>query len=192
MKIKRILAYIVDVFIITLISSFLFSTIFKSDYERHYDLGQGYLKEILDRDENSISQDRIVEMNYNLSQLQIKSNIIRFGLTIVYFCFISFAWNGKTIGKKILKIQVVPIKGKKLNPPLFFLREILITNSFFNLLDIINTSVCGLTKWATFTEIISIGKFIAYGLILGFIIFRDDERGLHDVICKTNVVSEKK
>ena len=192
MKIKRVLAYITDMFIITAISSILFATIFKNDYERYMDASRGYVKEILNRDKESISDDRIVEINYNLSQLQIKSLILRFGLTVVYFCFISYAWNGKTIGKKILRIRVVPVNGRKLNPPLFMLREILITNSIFNLLDILNTSLCGLSKWSTFTEIISIGKFTMIGLILGFFIFREDERGLHDVICQTNVISEKK
>ncbi len=132
-----------------------------------------------------------MDMNYTLSKLQAPNLIIKLGLTILYFGILSFMWNGKTLGKKILKIRVVPIKGKKLNPPLYLLRGILITNSLFNLIDIINTSVFTGEMWNGFAGMISYGKMLMSVMIIGVMIFRDDERGLHDLICRTKVIEEK-
>ena len=191
MKVKRIIAYLIDMFIISLLANIIFSLAFPNNFEKYNEKADEYVERILSFGSADIAEDELMDMNYTLSKLQAPNLIIKLGLTILYFGILSFMWNGKTLGKKILKIRVVPIKGKKLNPPLYLLRGILITNSLFNLIDIINTSVFKGEMWNGFASMISYGKMIMSVMIIGVMIFRDDERGLHDLICRTKVIEEK-
>ncbi len=191
MKVKRIIAYLIDMFIISLLANIIFSLAFSNNYEKYNEKANEYVERILSFGSADIAEDELMDMNYTLSKLQAPNLIIKLGLTILYFGILSFMWNGKTLGKKILKIRVVPIKGKKLNPPLYLLRGILITNSLFNLIDIINTSVFTGEMWNGFAGMISYGKMLMSVMIIGVMIFRDDERGLHDLICRTKVIEEK-
>ena len=191
MKIKRIIAYLIDMFIISLLANLIFSLAFANNFEKYNEKADEYVERILSFGSADIAEDELMDMNYTLSKLQTPNLIIKLGLTVLYFGILSFMWNGKTLGKKILKIRVVPIKGKKLNPPLYLFRGILITNSIFNLIDIINTSVFTGEMWNGFAGMISYGKMLMSVMIIGVMIFRDDERGLHDLICRTKVIEEK-
>ena len=191
MKIKRIFAYLIDMFIISLLANIIFSTAFSNNFEKYNEKANEYVERILSFGSADIDEEELMNMNYTLSKLQSPNLIIKLGLTILYFGILSYMWNGKTLGKKLLKIRVVPIKGKKLNPPLYLFRGILITNSIFNLLDILNTSIFTGEMWNGFAGMISYGKMLMSAMIIGVMIFRDDERGLHDLICRTKVVEEK-
>lgn len=192
MKVKRIIAYIIDIFIISMLSYLLYTSIFTNNAELYQEKSESYLKEIIYSGSSELDENELINMNYELAKLQNPRLIINLGLSIFYFSILSYIWNGKTLGKKLLKIKVVPIKGKNLNSALYILRGILITNSIFNLLDIINTYAFTGMTWYKVQEMIAYGKIILSSSIIGVMIFRDDERGLHDLICKTNVIEDKK
>ena len=192
MKAKRIFAYIIDFFIISCISTIIFQIAFKTNsYEEYVNKTEAYYKELVSSGSTEYTEEDLVNILYDISKAQIPLTIIQFGLTVLYFGILSFVANGKTLGKKIFNLRVVPIKGKKLNPGLYFLREIILTNSIFNLLSIINISLCGVKKWYFFNSIITNAKTVVVIILLGFLIFREDERSLHDIICKTKIVEEK-
>ena len=90
-----------------------------------------------------------------------------------------------------MKIKVVPIKGNKLNPGLFILRTLLITSIIPNLISVISIFYLSPNTWYNLTGIISQIQEFFFLIILGFMIFRDDERGLHDLICQTKVIDTK-
>ena len=192
MKTKRIFAYIIDFFIINFLSTLIFKVAFNnSAYENYEDKVTAYYKELASSGSTDYTEEDLMKIIYNIQKDQIPLSIIQFGLTVLYFGIISFMTNGLTIGKKILKIRVVPVEGKKLNPGLYFLREIILTNSIIDLLSIINISLCGVEKWYLLNSIITNLGTLTTLILLGFMIFREDERSLHDIICKTKVIEEK-
>lgn len=192
MKTKRIFAYIVDVLLISVISTLIFQIVFKtSSYQEYEEKTEQYVNELMSSGSTEYTEEDLVNILYDINKVQIPKQIIDFGLTIFYFGILSFIFNGKTLGKKLFKLRVVPLKGKKLNAPLYFLREIILTNSIFSLLSIINISLCGVEKWYLFNSIITNGRTFVVLALIGTLIFREDERSLHDVICKTKVIEEK-
>ena len=99
---------------------------------------------------------------------------------------------GQTLGKKIQKIKVVPVEGKELNPHLFILRSVILTNLFPQIASICAILFLKEKQWILASGIISnISLTITFALVM-VLIFRNDERSLHDLICKTKVIEVNK
>ena len=193
MKIKRICAYIVDFTIISIISTFIFFIFFKNTaYSEYLEKNEYYVHELSSSGSTEFTEEELVSMLYDINKVQIPKQIIEFGLTIFYFGILSFILNGQTLGKRLMRLRVVPTKGRKLNAPLYFLREIILTNSILSLLAIINITLCGQEKWYLFNSIITNGKTIIVIGLLMVLIFNEEDRSLHDIICKTKVIEESK
>lgn len=193
MKIKRLCAYLIDTFIVFMISLLIFALPFFSKYQENY---INKTEELLETIKNSgsadISEEDNIRITYELNNSLLPFLIIYAGTTIFYFGILSYITNCQTIGKKILKIKVNSIKDKEIKPYLYLLREILITNFIFRILSIITIINCSPTKWNMYNNALSNAQAFVYALILGFMIFRDDERGLHDIICRTEVIEYSK
>lgn len=193
MKIKRIVAYIIDIFIISFISSALFLLpIFKNDYKNYVNITKEYTSAILNAGSEGLDYDIELDYLYNMTKSSQPLNIITCGLIFLYFGIFSYLLKGQTIGKKIMKIKVVPIKGKKLNVNLYMIRTILLNNLLLRIASIISIIYLSKSNWIIADTIISYISNAVIFLILGFMVFRDDERGLHDIICQTNVIECKK
>jgi uncharacterized RDD family membrane protein YckC len=192
MKIKRFLAYIIDFFIVYIIAVSIFSSpIFKNEYKNYNELNTEYLEYIRTNGSSEIDKDIELQYLYEINKESQPLLIITCGLLIVYFGIIAFFCKGQTIGKKIFKLKVESINGEKLNPNLFMIRTIILTNLIPRIASIVCISFLSKTNWLIAEEIISYVSSTMLFLIIGFMIFRDDERGFHDVICKTQVISTK-
>ena len=191
MKIKRILAYFIDIFIVTIISSLLFMLPgFKDSYTTYNNYYNDYVDELMNSGSGDYDVDKLDDFQYNISKASMPLMIIRVGVLIIYFGVVGFILNGQTIGKKLLHLRVKAVEGN-LNPGLFMLREALVTGFFFEVLSLILLSTLSKGAFLIASTYISYANFFVYFLIIGFLIFRDDERGFHDIICKTQVISTK-
>lgn len=192
MKIKRLAAYIIDFFIIYIIAALIYSLpVFENSYNAYQEATQEYVDYVVNIGSGEIDYDTETEYLYDMSRHAQPLTIINCGLIILYFGIYAYIANGQTIGKKIMKIKVVSTDGNKLNPNLFMLREIILTNLLPKIASIIALALLSKSNWILAENIIGYIQNTITFLIIGFMIFRDDERGLHDVICKTNVVSTK-
>lgn len=192
MKLKRIFTYFIDLFFVSLISSIIVMIpIFKYDPVKVEEQTTELYSSILETGSADVDEDILVTRLYNLERSSTSLTAITTFVTFIYFGVAAFINNGRTLGKMIMKIKVVPIKGNKLNPGLFILRTLLITSIIPNLISVISIFYLSPNAWYNLTGIISQIQEFFFLIILGFMIFRDDERGLHDLICQTKVIDTK-
>lgn len=192
MKLKRIFTYFIDLFFVSLISSIIVMIpIFKYDHVKVEEQTNELYNSILETGSADVDEDILVTGLYNLERSSTSLTAITTFVTFIYFGVAAFINNGRTLGKMIMKIKVVPIKGNKLNPGLFILRTLLITSIIPNLISVISIFYLSPNAWYNLTGIISQIQEFFFLIILGFMIFRDDERGLHDLICQTKVIDTK-
>lgn len=192
MKLKRIFAYIFDMFLVTLVSSFVFAIFTSSTEAAEYDkLYNESMDLIMSTGSGVVNEDTLLDLTYRMQMATKTSQIISVGLLILYFGVFAYLMKGQTLGKKILKIQVTPVNGKTLNPPLFMLRAIIITNFIPKLISLVSLMLCSKNTWYLISNVTSNVQTIILFIIVGFMIFRDDERGLHDIICQTKVTDVK-
>lgn len=193
MKIKRIFAYLLDIFFVSLISSFIVMIpIFNYNAPTIQEKTNEIYDSLLNTGSSDPDEDILIEKLYNLEKESSSLTVVTAFVTFIYFGVIGFINNGQTLGKMITKLRVVPIKDNKLNPGLYIIRTLLITSIIPQIINIASLSLMNANTWYKLTGIVSQTQEFFFLIILGFMIFRDDERGLHDIICQTKVIEAKK
>lgn len=188
---KRIVAYIIDILIVTVVVSAI-SLIpridpYKKDYEKAYN---EYLDIVSDaQNENSVDyKDRIIELNYDIYKYRVVSNIISVISLVGYFGILQMVMNGQTVGKKVLKIKVVSNNGKKLNFGNYFLRTLILNNIFFTVINMIAVYILKGSNFYYFTYIVNMLQSTIYMILIIMMVLRKDNRGLHDLLAGTKVI----
>ncbi len=196
MKYKRLIAYILDMLIIYIISSLIFMIVFRNDYQKYTEATEDYINSITNitketKDRNKMV-DNVNEISYNYIKLGTTQTIFVITTEIIYFIFIQFFLNGQTLGKKLLKIKIVSLEGEKLEAGLFVLREIVLLVIPIRVIDLIALLTTGMNTYLKINNLTSNLNSIISILIIGTILFRQDERGIHDLISKTKVIRVEK
>ena len=193
MKVKRILAYLIDLFIISFIVALLFRLpMFEKDYDKFDELSNQEMELIFSGNIDNLDEDGIYELEYQLNRASLPMLIIRVGVLLLYFGVFQYIWNGQTLGKRLMNIKIAPNTGKVLNPGLFIIRSVLVSNMIPSILNILALIFFGRELWIISYNFIGNFQFVIMGILYGFVIFREDERGLHDILCNTKVISKRK
>lgn len=194
---KRICAYIIDIAIVSFIL-FLFSKIeilnpnidkinsIQNEYEK-------YIETVAKKDADVtklLKDDKVQNYIYELAKLQVPTSILNVVITFGYFVVFQFFNKGQTIGKKFMKIRVKSTKGDKLSFMQVFGRSLLINEILVSILIIIFVSCSSQSVYFNVRKILElIDMVIVYGS-LGFMMFRSDGCGIHDLLVHTCVVNE--
>ena len=193
LKIKRFIAFIIDIFIVSIISEALSNVSFINIYKDQYIETYGEYQEIYDEfsNENITLEEynnKVIYYNYELSKLSIISNSIFIIIFIAYFVGANCLYEGQTLGKKLMNIKIVNENNKKVSAWIYFLRTILITGISGTFLLIISVLIFKEDLFYTLSYIICLLQYISQ-LIIGIsIIVNKNGKGLHDWICKTKVI----
>ena len=198
---KRIGAYIIDMFIIlTIVTLFSKIEILNPSKEEYNEIMTEY-KEVYNdymagiTEGNTNMEENITKLNdlsYKVSKYSVPTTIINIFVSIVYFVLFAYLNKGQTIGKKILGIKVVDNKTGK-NPSFIkvLLRGIIL---YGYVTSITSTLILALASKSTYLSSYTYLSFVETTLLLlsfAFILFREDTRGLHDLIAGTKVVNAK-
>lgn len=194
MKVKRVFAYIIDIMIVYLISAIILSIpVISYDTEEYMNYYKEYTKVISETKE--MTDDVIDSQNklmYKMSYLAKNSLVAQAIVTFGYFGIAAYLMGGQTIGKKMQRIKVVSNDNKELNQHLFILRSVILTNLIPQIASIIAIFTLKQNNWIIAESIIeNISLVISFALIL-VLIFRNDERSLHDLICNTKIIEVPK
>ena len=203
---KRFLAYIIDIIIITLIAS-LFSeiNILNPYLEEYENTSTEYLEIVKNSitnttltnvtNETSLSlynlDDKLVNTAYNLSYYGIYVLIITLVVKLLYFVVFTYYNDGKTIGKALLKLKIKRKSNRKLKVIDLLIRSAIGYGLIFDLINILLLKLCDVKSYISINGIVSYFEYGLFAAIIIMILFRKDNRGLHDLIADTKVISTK-
>jgi len=134
---------------------------------------------------DSIAKDYV----YKLNKQGVSNSIITLSTTLLYFGIVQYFLKGQTLGKKLLKLKVVSVSNKKLNIINYILRSLIVNNI---LLNGIGVSLLLLTSKKVYLQadnILGILVSISEAVIIFLVLTREDQRGLHDLLFNTKVIS---
>ena len=191
--IKRIIAYLIDIAIVTIIASSLTSVKFFNPYYEKYQAYQNKLETIMEENANNINEllndDEIVDLSYDITRTGVFINIYTVALSFLYFVGFQYITKGKTLGKKLLKLEVVSNDKQDLRFVQLLKRSLIINSLVTSTIGIIcilalsKNSYIGINKYVQLVEVTLILVSI------GFVLYREDGRGLHDLFGNTRVIS---
>ena len=215
--IKRLVAYAIDILIVSMISSLITSnTLINKDFNKYMDTYEKY-EEVVDKyeddkealndaleyeaitdDEYDIKLEELnetfdkdnVNYNYKLIKLSIVSTIVSILVILLYFVVIQYYFNGQTVGKKIMKLRVVSNSSKKLNILNYLFRSLILNSVLINTLSIIMVFALSKNNYLIYNEIIYVVNYIIEMAIIFMMGFNKDNRGLQDYVANTKVIYE--
>ena len=187
--IQRFIAFIIDILIVTTVASIISMPFIDTSKNNKYSQEAIELQEKVMNDKIKLSE-YIVEYNdisYKIARDTGFVALITIFLNICYFIIFQLKMNGQTIGKKIMKIQIVSNEGN------LFMNQMILRSmlSNFILMDIISfVFMLFLPKSIFLYGLLGI-EIIQYVLVIVsalLIMFRKDGRSIHDILLHTKVV----
>ena len=188
---KRILAYLIDIFIVICIATIL--TIFIPVSEEYTNQMNELNAVLEDYSSGDISETEYLEkfndISYIANKESVQVSIVSVVLSTIYFVVLAYYMNGQTFGKKIMKIQVVSANSKKLTMNNYLIRSLIVDSILMNTISIVTILFLEKSSYLKVYDATSTIFGAIYVVIFAMILFRQDGRGLHDLLANTKVIS---
>lgn len=164
---------------------------YQKELEKYYKDKKITSKEYNKIIENTTSnfQKEYKKLYYNLNKYSTVYNIICILVILLYFVGFNILTDGQTLGKKILKLQIVSNNNSKVSFINYLIRTIILYNPIYYLAMIIGPYMFNINNFYTWAIIWSNIKNYLQIIIIIMIIIRIDGRGLHDILANTKVIS---
>ncbi len=189
---KRIVAYIIDYFVITLISSALvYITFINPRYDEYVETSKAYNEIIQDYYDREIDATELTEQTRELSyELNSNGYVYTIGSIVIIFLYYGvfvYFTKGQTLGKKIMGIKIVSNKGGNLKLHNYFIRAFILNGVIMNLLTLIAICFPESTYLTIYTAATNMDTILTIVIFL-MVLFYKDGRGLHDILAGTKVI----
>lgn len=193
---KRLGAYFIDILIVTIISVSISSI--KSinyQYESYNDL-YNEMVDVTEKFQNKEIEEeeynkKLTNLNYKIDKNSTLTTFISIACIIGYFVIFAYSQNGRTIGKRVFKLQVVKNNEGNLNLVNYFLRSLVLNNLFFTIVRLISIMSMNKGTYITSMNILNSVQLIVQILIVVSLLMSKEGRGIHDYIAGTKVIDLK-
>lgn len=192
---KRLGAYVIDILLVSIIAAIIsnIGTInyqkdkYLSTYDKAIKITEKYQNREIEKDEYTKELSKI---SYKLEKNSSISTIISIAVLLGYFGIFQYSKNGKTLGKKIFKLQIVKTKND-LNLINFLLRSLILNNIIFNISKLILLYTLNQNTYMNISSYITNIQMIFQLLIIVSMLISKEGRGIHDYIAGTKVIDLK-
>ena len=189
---ERILAYILDIILISIIAALITFWIPKSkEYEKavkdQEELSSLYSEKKI---ESSEYIDKMYEIRYTIDKENIIESLVVVVISLGYFGALTYYNKGQTLGKKLLHTKVVSNNGKEASYLQLIGRALINNGCITSLISIILLLFIKSNQYSYTVCVVGIIQSVILITSFLMIIIRKDKKGLHDLICGTKVVHE--
>lgn len=188
---KRVIAYFIDIMIVSALSSILSLALPKNDtYKTKMDelskTMEKFQNKEIDKDEWTKAYE---DISYDISKASISSSIIIIVVSVGYFVLFNYYNDGQTLGKKIMKLKIVSSNGNPLTINNYVLRSLIINSVLSQLISALLLCVLSKDNYLLYGSHAVSALSLISAISFVFAIYRSDGRGLHDLISNTVVIS---
>ena len=105
-SLKRIIGYLLDILLVTLVTTFISQIKPLNPYKDKYLEAYEKYEELAKSDVDANSEE-IIQVNYDIYRYRIVSSCISVVCLILYFGLFEFLSDGRTLGQKAMKLKIV-------------------------------------------------------------------------------------
>ena len=200
---KRLIAYVVDIIIISFVSTILVMPFSKND---EYDKLVKELYEVNDKYKQKESttnehKDNVItegeyltiinDINYKMTKVNLPQTIVVIIVSILYYVLFNYYNKGQTIGKKLMKLRFVEKNGNDLTLNNYVIRMLVSNPALANIVTVILILTLSKEKYLIYESKFATVFGVIYILCFIFALYRSDGKGLHDLLAGTIVVNDK-
>lgn len=193
--IRRVLAYLVDMIIIGIIASSLASVKAFNPYYKEYQAAESKLETIMEENQGRINElindEEVIDLSYEITKTGVFVNIYTVGLSLLYFVGFQYITKGKTLGKKLMKIEVISNDKNDVTLLQLLKRSIVINTLVTGTINIILIMAFSKTNYINYSRYIQLLETTLILVSIAFVLYREDGRGLHDLFGGTRVISSE-
>lgn len=187
---RRILAFLIDFALITIIVVAISSLLPKN---KNIDVLNREFNDTVSNMENvsfSVSFNQMALIYKDLDQARIMYSVINAVMIFIYFIFIPYFFDGKTVGKKILKIKTVRNDKECLSLKNLVIKNMIDTGLMYMLFSLMLIYILPGYSYFIFVIALSILQISLIVASICMIIKRKDKRGLNDILSGTKVIND--
>ena len=190
---KRLMAYLLDMIIIVLISTFIGLIIPVSDNLVNLSKEATNIQTSYLNNEISFTKyfNQMADIMKDIDKEQVLTYVVSVLLTLSYFVIYPFYNKGQTLGKKRFKIRVVNDLEEDPSINELLIRNIIINNLGILLIQLLIIFILPATSYYITLTCLSFLQVIVIIISVFTIIRRKDKKGLHDLVAKTKVIEVK-
>ena len=184
--IRRGLAYILDIFFISIITMLVTQINFINPNKDQYAEANSRYEELVNKTNNIeeiLKDENVNDIMYDIARYGAVYTLVGAAIYVAYFVGFQRATGGQSLGKRIFKIKVTNKDMSKVKWWQLLVRSLMIYGIAINFLT--------KQSYMSFSSVIStIFQILTYVTVI-VMAFRDDGRGLHDLLAQTTVIDLK-
>lgn len=187
---QRVLAFLIDLFILSIITSLITMFIPINDtatklYEEQNRVLEGYVEGTVPMEEYV---NQMIDLGYDISKQTVIISIVSIVISLLYYVVYPCYNNGQTFGKKLMKIKIKKTNDKELSMNDLLIRSMINNSVLVNIINVILVLFLSKDLYLSTSSLVGVIQYIVLIISLIMIAFTKNAQGLHDKVVHTEVV----
>ena len=187
---QRVLAFLMDLVILSLITSLITMFVPVNDtatklYEEQNRVLEDYVAGNVPMEEYV---NQMIDLGYDISKQTVIISIVGVVISLLYYVVYPCYNNGQTFGKKLMKIRIKKTNDKELSMNDLLIRSMINNSILVNIITIALVLFLSKDLYLSMSSLLSSVQYLVLIISLIMIAFTKNAQGLHDKVVHTEVV----
>jgi uncharacterized RDD family membrane protein YckC len=188
----RLIAFFVDIIILSIFIAIITFWVPSNDSKAYKDAVENESKIMEKFKDGEITTQEFIKQYFENYYIKDKETVLISLITVVvslgYFGTFAFYNNGQTFGKKLMKIKIVSNDGKEAPHLSLIIRALIINSILTSMLSCVLILFIEKNQYIYTIGLLQLIQTMVLIASLIMVAFRNDKRGIHDIISKTKVI----